>query len=349
MLCKVSHLAKTYGSKVVLQDINFTLRQGEIFAIIGKSGSGKTTLLKSILGLVQCEGTIEKNYSKQDIGFSSQHNSFYPELSLIENALYFGRIYGLSKKEVIARLNHYMQLTDLETKDMKKKAGSLSGGMQKRFDIICALLHNPKLLVLDEPTAGLDPVRRKQLMFLVRKISALGITVIYTTHIMSDINTACDRVMLVDKGKTILVETPEHIRGELLEHEQIVIQSSPGNYEPIVKFLSSFNIISCKAEDNKLIIYTPETEIFLHYVLHVLEDFNESLEDITVSEADLEDLFQSFEEQNVTKVINKNIQQVRSFIEGLVGKKYSKESIKEILVTHKWPKEVVEVLVNKTP
>lgn len=355
VIFQIKDLRKRYGKKEVLRGLNFAVHKGEILGIVGKSGAGKSTFLKILSGIIRkYDGSVQHNLNiignkplNEVIGFSFQPYSFYEGLTLRSNLYYFGSLYGMSRKVIMERARHLFELTDLSWSDLPVPAKNLSGGMKKRFDIVCSLLHNPSILILDEPTAGLDPLRRKQLINIVKKIKHAGVTILMSSHIMSDIEQVCDRVLLMDHGKDLVMDTPSNIKSAFLEHEQIVIESYPGNYAKIAKFLSGFNILHTKIEDNKLVIYSPETEVLVHFILHLLEDNGESLQNIVITEPDLGEVFAILEQKGRRMAMRENVQKLNQFIYLLVGKRYSEKKIKEIMMSHRWPKEVVDVLVGK--
>jgi ABC-2 type transport system ATP-binding protein len=355
---EVTNLRKSFGDKPVLQGMTFKVLRGEILGVIGKSGSGKSTLMNIISGAIdEYDGLIgvkpkgmvinRPEDIKRIIGFSFQPHSFYEELTLWDNLAYFGRLYGLSSREIRKRAQELFRLTDLDMNELDLPANALSGGMKKRFDIVVALLHNPAILILDEPTAGLDPLRRKDIINIIRRINRNGVTVIVISHIMSDIDGVVDRVMLIDKGKVLLIAPPKEVKVDLLESELIFLRTVPGNYEPIIKSLSSFSILRCEVVDDNLLIHTPESEVLIHYLLHLLEAAGESVERLMVSEPDLADVFDHLDRMDEPKVLLENVRKLHAFVESVTGKSYDQKAIKDILRTHAWPPEAVDVLYKR--
>lgn len=355
VLFEIKDLHKSFGKKDVLKGLDFEIYKNEILGIVGKSGAGKSTFMKILSNtLHNYKGEIVFNKKllgnkalNRIIGFSFQPYSFYDDLSLKDNVFYFGRLYGMSNDDINDKIDELFLMTDLDKQDLQLTAKSLSGGMKKRFDIVCSLLHSPKILILDEPTAGLDPMRRKQLINIIRRINTNGVTIMISSHIMSDVDNLCDRLLIIDKGKKLMLDAPERIKRELLEHEKIIIESSPGKYDKIIKYLSSFRILHCQKQKNKLIIYTPESEILVHFILHLLEDQGETLENIIVLDADLENVFDVLEKKGEKLVLKENLEKLNKFVFSLIGKKYSSAKIKEIMMSHNWPKEVAHALVGK--
>ena len=186
-ILKLEKINKKYGKFIVLNNVNVAVQVGEIFGIIGPSGSGKTTLLHTMIGFIKPDTgkvlfnnnlendnfvPVIKNldYIKKRIGFAAQHPSFYEKLTVFENLDYFGALYNLSKEARLTNINTLLELVELDhAKNIISK--NLSGGMQRRLDIACSLIHHPDLLILDEPTSDLDPVLAKHIWNLIKKIN----------------------------------------------------------------------------------------------------------------------------------------------------------------------------------
>lgn len=355
VICRVNAIRKSFSAKLIIADVTFDIHEGEIIGIIGKSGSGKSTLLQIIGGLSKADaGSItftrkagKHGDLKELIGYSFQPYSLYDELSAKANLDYFGSLYGYTKQEVQQRLIPLLQMTDLAQPDLSLMVNELSGGMRKRLDIVCALLHNPKVLLLDEPTAGLDPLRRKDILRIINKIRAEGVTVILTSHIMSDIDGICDRVLILHDGKKLIIDAPENVKDELIENELIKLRTLPGDYQPVIDKLQGFNIVHCEQQGGWLHIYTPESEILIHYLLHLLEQQDETIDKLIVLEPDLGDVFERLASKQEPMIMKEHIEHLKAFVYQLIGKRYPEQKIIEILMSHHWPKEVCDAVVNR--
>jgi len=210
-LIEIKKVTKIFGRNTVLNDVDLNIPQNKIFGIIGESGSGKTTLLKSIIGFVKPDSGIitfegrEVSRSMETIrerfGFASQENCFYPKLNVRENLEFFGTLYGLSSKLIDSNIKKLLKFVELEDAE-KTLAENLSSGMQRRLDIACSLINNPKVLIMDEPTQDLDPVLRKEIVNLIRKINENG------TKVNLDL---VDRASILhDLDKHLTLETGNH-------------------------------------------------------------------------------------------------------------------------------------------
>lgn len=205
-------VSKRFGKKTVLDDINLSIREGELFSIIGRSGSGKSTLMKVFLGIhrpnkgrVFFEGkdiTRKHDQLRTLIGLTTQENSFYDRLSVFENMKYYGNLFGVNlprraMKEEIIRI-----LKDVELdKELKTLGKDLSGGMKRRLDFAISLMHDPKILILDEPTTGLDPILVEQFWKVVKRVAKKGKTIVVISHIFPELEANCDRACILHRGK----------------------------------------------------------------------------------------------------------------------------------------------------
>lgn len=217
----VEHLKKSYGKLKAVNDISFSVKKGEIFGILGPNGAGKTTTLEMLETLTPIDQgnafinnvDIKKNPKKikQLIGIQLQSTSFYDNLNLKELLEMFGTLYGV-KPDV----NNLLQKVELLDK-AKSYINQLSGGQKQRFAITSALVNNPVLLFLDEPTTGLDPQARRNLWDLIKSIQKEGISIVLTTHYMDEAEILCDRLAIMDNGKIITINTPKNLIKELLD------------------------------------------------------------------------------------------------------------------------------------
>ena len=218
---RVKNLTKLYGDNVVVDNISFDVISGEVFGILGPNGAGKTTTLEMIEALRPIDGgsvilegldvAKQPNKVKQIIGVQLQTTGFYDNLTLRELLNMFSGLYNQSAHadELLAEVNL--------TNKAKSQVKELSGGQKQRFSVASALVNNPKVLFLDEPTTGLDPQARRNLWELIQSIKNKGITVVLTTHYMEEAELLCDRIAIMDNGKIIALDTPNNLIKALLK------------------------------------------------------------------------------------------------------------------------------------
>ena len=219
-LLSVINAHKAYGDHVALRGVNFDVVPGELLALLGPNGAGKTTLIRAICGRHRLDsGTIEllgepiaANDRRQRalLGFVPQELAVYPDLSAEQNLDVFARLHGVPAEHVGAEIEEALRWTQLESR-RGDRVGSFSGGMQRRLNIACGVLHEPTVLLLDEPTVGVDPQSRERIFEMLAELKARGTAIVLTTHQLDEAQSRCDRIVIIDEGQTIAEGTLEEL------------------------------------------------------------------------------------------------------------------------------------------
>lgn len=220
----IQNLSKTYGSRSAVKMLNVDIGRGEFFGLLGPNGAGKTTTMGMVTGLIApSEGTIlidsldvttHPLAVKAKIGFVPQNFAFYPSLSARDNLIFFGRIYGLHGRQLKTRIDSVLEAVELIER-AGDRVSTFSNGMQRRLNIAIGMLHNPELLILDEPTVGVDAHVRQVILENLQTLNQSGLTILLTTHHMVEAQRLCDRVAIMDKGRIIALNTPPALIGYL--------------------------------------------------------------------------------------------------------------------------------------
>ena len=219
VIIETEHLSRRFGSLVAVRDVSLTVRRGEIFGVLGPNGAGKSTTIRMLCGILDPSGgrgTVvgfdvarDAERIKERIGYMTQRFSLYEDLSVIENLLFYAGIYGVPRKQRRARVDEVLRRSGLVERQ-HQLAGTLSGGWKQRVALASSTIHEPPLLFLDEPTAGVDPVSRRQFWDQIHRIAAAGTTVLLTTHYMDEAE-RCHRLAFIFRGQLLDVGTPAEI------------------------------------------------------------------------------------------------------------------------------------------
>ncbi|MBV1756201.1 MAG: ABC transporter ATP-binding protein [Dethiosulfatibacter sp.] len=229
-MLEINNLYKHFNKTKAVDGISFKLEKGEILGLLGPNGAGKSTTISMIATLIRPdEGTIlykgedivKKPKSIQsNLGFVPQEIALYPSLTGIDNLKFWGKTYGLKGKELSTRIEEVSEIIGISDR-LKDRVDKYSGGMKRRLNIGSALLHNPELIILDEPTVGIDPQSRNHILDAVKKINQMGSTIIYTSHYMEEVEYLCTRTCIMDQGRIIASGTKDELISSIDADEQI--------------------------------------------------------------------------------------------------------------------------------
>ncbi len=323
-ILQVKGLSMSYGAAKILEGIDLHVLDGEIFGLIGISGSGKTTLLELLIGFLEPEaGDVlyranlsdsssdqsgndrsgsedylsifgDRESAKRLFGFATQSPSFYDQLTVRENLLYFGALYDLPHMLLKKNLMTVLDVVGL-LPAQDAVAGTLSSGMKKRLDIACALIHNPKILILDEPTADLDILARRLLWSLVKRINANGTTIILASHLLDEIETLCDSIAVLHDRRIISKGGLDGLRGLYSEQEEVHLQTERHDYRHYAAMLGGqkdLKVTRISLQGNTLVVRSAEAKETLHYLLHIAERLGDKIIDLSMSKPSLNEVFE---------------------------------------------------------
>ena len=254
-ILELENLVKYYATQKAVDDISFTIQTGNVFGLLGPNGAGKTTLLRMITGIFYPDsGNILFEGKKFDpsadiarIGYMPEERGLYKKMKIGEQALYLAQLKGLSRHDAMARIKEWFVKFEMQSW-WNKKVEDLSKGMSQKLQFVTTVLHEPKLLILDEPFSGLDPVNSNLIKDELFKLSQNGTTIIFSTHRMEQVEEICDHIVLVNKGRKIVDGTVKQVKQDCKENLfNIGFQTLPANVES-----SSFEVI--RAKDNSLIV-----------------------------------------------------------------------------------------------
>lgn len=276
------------------------MEKGEAYGLLGPNGAGKSTTISMLFGLLKPDSgdVLVGNFSlkqtaraaKRLLGFVPQEIALYAELSAKENLAYWGRLYGLGGKALQQRIDEVLQIVDLKS-NAKDRISTFSGGMKRRINIAAALMHEPQILIMDEPTVGIDPQSRNHILSTVKNLNEAGTTIIYTSHYMDEVEFLCSRIGIIDHGQIIAEGTVPELRkiiGEQSELEIVLSKQADG----IAGKLKQIPLISqVKAEDNLVRLITSQPAEALAQAAQVVAQYKLSLLSINIKEPNLEAVF----------------------------------------------------------
>lgn len=232
-IAHMKNIVKRYGANLVLDHVDLDIAEGEILGLLGPNGAGKTTLIHALAGLISIDTGEIQIFNKQQksnlmdikrqIGLVTQDITIFADLTARENLEFFGGIYGLKGKELKERVDETLGFVGLREYSGKLPT-KFSGGMMRRLNIACALVHRPKFLIMDEPTVGIDPQSRNHILETVRKLNRQGTTILYTTHYMEEVQAIASRVVIMDQGHVIAQGTIEALVEKIQHEEKIKLE-----------------------------------------------------------------------------------------------------------------------------
>lgn len=296
----IRELRKSYNSHEALKGISFNIKEGEFYGLLGPNGAGKTTtisIMSSILtpdsGEVLINGNniyTHPNESKKIIGVVPQEIALYNELTAEENLWFWGGLYDVPKTELKNRIDEVLTLFGLFER-RKDKVSAYSGGMKRRINIAAALLHQPRIVFMDEPTVGIDPQSRNLIFEVIEKLHSKGMTIVYTTHYMEEAERFCDRIGIIDNGQIIAEGTLDELKKSSNAKETIVITFNNLNDDKVQKIQSFWK--DCNHAEDKIYFYTSDLKTELSKIISQCNDAGAEIHNIEIKKVNLETVFLS--------------------------------------------------------
>ena len=293
-------LTKSYKEHVVVKDVGFEITEGETYGLLGPNGAGKTTSISMICGLLQRDGgevevdgaeiSRTSTDAKSAIGLVPQDLAIYPDLSARENLAFFGKLYGLAGAELRSRIDEVLEVIGLADR-ADDRTDSYSGGMKRRLNIGIGLLHRPKLLVLDEPTVGVDPQSRNAILTSIEDLSGEGLAVLYTTHYMEEAERLCDRVGIIDEGEIKAEGTRRELVALVGQHDRVSLDATGAVGEAMNALRALGDVDEVSSRDGGIDLLLSGAAARLPQILAAATSAGASVSRVDVVEPDLEAVF----------------------------------------------------------
>ncbi|MBN0042749.1 ABC transporter ATP-binding protein [Streptomyces actuosus] len=298
-----AHLVRRFGDRTAVDDVSLRIAPGETYGLLGPNGAGKTTAIRMVCGLLRPDaGTVRvaglpvstaAGPAKRLIGFVPQEVALYPDLSVRENLRFFGRLYRLPRRRLEARVAEVLDLIGL-TARARDRVDSLSGGMRRRLNIGAGLVHAPTLLVLDEPTVGVDPQSRHAILESVTRFGEQGMAVLYTTHYMEEAERLCDRVGIIDRGRLIAEGTPRELVSLVAERDRVRL-TAVGDLDAFARACRRFTRVEGAARggdrDDVVEVVVKDARSLLPELLDLAHRQGVHVRSVEIDEPDLETVF----------------------------------------------------------
>lgn len=291
---------KTFGDLVAVDDVSLSIEEGELFGLLGPNGAGKTTLISMIscliapdAGEISVDGRSVRSDSlavRAALGIVPQEIALYPTLTAAENLAFWGRMYGLTGKRLSEAVEYGLALAGLEDR-AKKRIETFSGGMKRRINIAAGILHRPRVLLMDEPTVGIDPQSRNHILGLVEDLNAGGMTVLYTSHYMEEVEQLCDRVAIMDHGRVIAQGALGELREVVGGQDVIEVAVAEANDETCKAVRTIDGVARVDRTETGITVLAASSGSILGQLVQTLEADGARVTSVAVTEPDLESVF----------------------------------------------------------
>ncbi|URZ02480.1 ABC transporter ATP-binding protein [Clostridium felsineum] len=308
MLLEIKNLVKRYGDFLAIDNVNLNIEEGEILGFLGPNGAGKTTIINCIIGLNKIDSGSIKIFGmdlkkdemeiKKSIGIVTQTISVYDDLNVYDNVMYFGGIYGLKGRKLKDSAREALNFVGLLDK-AKKFPKELSGGMLRRLNIACGIVHKPKLIIMDEPTAGIDPKSRGILLDSIKELNKNGATIIYTSHYMEEIERLCNNIAIIDKGKIIAKGDKEELKSLAAKEEKIKIKISALNYTIVDEIKKIYGVKECSLNGEYIDVVSDKNSKNIAKIIDIIVNSGLDVLDVIIDRPNIETVFLTLTGRNL--------------------------------------------------
>lgn len=297
---EIKNLTKRFSDKLVLDNVSLKIEEGEVFGLLGPNGAGKSTLINLMVGLIKPDNgdAVVEGYSikkepikvRERIGVVPQEIALFESLNAKDNLEYFGGLYGLKGTTLKKRIDEAIEIAGLEG-NLKKKVKTYSGGMKRRLNIVAAMMHYPEILIMDEPTVGVDPQSRNHIFQVVKEMNKnYNTTIIYTSHYMEEVEHLCSNIFILDLGKEVAFGTKEQLK-RMVQDDKVFRIKAAGDLNTLLFNLKKNNKIrGIEKEMDGLKIIT-SSELNLNEVLNQIQASNVQVKNLGIEEPSLEEVF----------------------------------------------------------
>lgn len=298
VVLQVQHLRKNYGSLTAVADLSFDLHRGEIFGLLGPNGAGKSTAISMISTELPPSGgdalicghsvRTESRTVRHWIGIVPDEIALYPALTAAENLRFFGQIYGVARAGLETRIDQLLHLVGMDRR-RDDYVATLSGGLKRRLNIVAALVNHPRLILLDEPTVGVDPHSREKIIQLVRRLRDEGAAILYTTHHMEEAQALCDRIGIINRGVLVAAGTLQELRGSLEYTDAIEITGLPAGFD-LSPVQAGGMVWRVESRDGTVRLFVKNAANSLELLQKLIGPFRQSVR-VAIQPSSLEQLF----------------------------------------------------------
>ncbi len=308
MILEIRSLVKRYNGVLAVDNVDLAVAEGEIFGLVGPNGAGKTTLINTVIGMINYNSGsiklfgVEQNgastKSKSLIGIVPQDIALYDDLSALQNVKFFGMLYGIKKPLLDQYAREALEFVDLWPR-RKERPLKFSGGMKRRLNIACALVHQPKLIIMDEPTVGIDPQSRNHILDSVKQLNRSGSTVIYTSHYMEEVEELCTDIAIMDYGRIIARGNKEQLAETVAVEEKVSIFLSSASHTLVDNIKKISGVTNCILNKNQLTVISRIRSNNINKIIDSVVKSGALVKGINMERMTLEDVFLTLTNRNL--------------------------------------------------